>query len=68
MAGVWLHVVLGYSSIIKSDHLKEIYSGQKADLPSWEQFKKQFSKGKMKFPCKNPPLLFAGELSHAKVL
>eukprot|EP00877_Chromochloris_zofingiensis_P015236 jgi/Chrzof1/9967/Cz04g22080.t1 len=55
------HVTMaGYSSIIKSDHLKEIYSGQKADLPSWEQFKKQFSKGKMKFPCKNPPLLFAG--------
>lgn len=59
----------GFSSIIRRDRLQQIYDGDVAGLPSWEEFQKAYQRG-LSFPSMRHPFLFAGlmvETSEAAV-
>lgn len=46
--------------MIRRDKLSQLLAGEVAGLPSWQDFKERLNGEEVRFPCKRPPLLFAG--------
>ncbi len=46
--------------MIRKDKLAQLLAGEVPGLPSWQDFKERLQNEDLRFPCKRPPLLFAG--------
>lgn len=50
----------GFTCIVTREVLKRLAAGQGSALPPWDKLKNWITTGTITFPCKVPPLVFAG--------